>query len=239
MIEAKTAVREIAVRCPETLSVFDRHRIDYCCGGGDALSDAAARSGMALAELTRELEQVIANPPPAPTEERRDWNAARLSELTDHIVRKHHTFIKANLPDLSDTLDIVARVHGPNHGDVLAPLQEMLESLRGAIEEHLRKEEESLFPAVKELERGPGACSPQELPKLITDTVAEHETVGELLHSMRDRTSDYALPKDACPTFARLYRGLEALEGDVHHHIHLENNILFPRVLSRNSSARS
>jgi len=235
MIEAKTTVREIAARHPQTLEVFDRHGIDYCCGGAQPLAQAAAHSRVALADLVRELEEAVARPP-RQGEEQRDWSAASLSELADHIVSKHHTFMKARLPQLEEILTVVARVHGPAHGDVLQPLQQTFRLLRTDIEVHLDKEECRLFPALRRIEAqvAAGQSAPGgdgEAGQLVAETTAEHDRVGAALHEMRERTSDYAVPKDACPTYMRLYQWLQELEKDVHRHIHLENNILFPRLL--------
>ncbi|OFX13229.1 MAG: iron-sulfur cluster repair di-iron protein, partial [Armatimonadetes bacterium RBG_16_58_9] len=219
----------IAARYPQSLKVFERHGIDYCCGGHERLADAVARQNITLDRLVAELKDATSRPPQA-GEAQRDWTTATVQELIDHIVARHHTYLRAELPALDDIMAVVARVHGPAHGDVLRPLQGIFRVLKAEIEDHLRKEEEDLFPAIRRIGEGP-ASQDGKLRDLVEEVAGEHDRVGAALHEMRERTSDYALPTDACPTFARLYEGLNGLEKDVHQHIHLENNILFPRVV--------
>jgi len=234
MIDETATVREIAGRYPQSLKVFDRYGIDYCCGGLTPLADAAAGQKVALGKLAAELEEAISRPLQE-DEQQRDWSTASLRELSEHIVAKHHAYLAAELPALESVLATVARVHGPAHGDVLKPLQDKFQSLKAEIEDHVAKEEQSLFPALKQLEERAAAKAgsgsrDSELRDMLDNTMTEHEQVGAVLHGMRECTLDYNLPPDACPTFARLYIGLNALEKDVHQHIHLENNVLFPRA---------
>lgn len=237
MIKPETTVREVAVQYPQTLKVFEEHGIDYCCGGGDRLADAAAARGVELEALTCKLEEAISRPAPKEGPQR-NWASAGLTELADFILQTHHVFMKAQLPRLQEMAAMVVQAHGPRHGDVLVPLRERYLALKAEIEAHLRKEEEILFPFFKKLEahakdNGGKALLPEEnLEDLLAATVEEHETVGAALADMRSLTSDYELPEDACPTYGGLYHGLADMERDLHRHIHLENNILFPGALA-------
>lgn len=223
MFSAITTVREVVARYPQSLSVFERHGIDYCCGAGERLHAAAIRQGIDLSRLIEELEEAIARPP-QPGEQGRDWSSASLAELADHILHRHHTYMRTELPRLAGIMGTVARVHGPNHGDVLLPLAARYQALKQTLEAHLDAEERIVFPLIKQ---GP---SNGELRSRVEALKAEHEEAGETLAEMRRLTTDHALPEDACATFGMLYQGLEGMESDLHRHIHLENNILFPRA---------
>jgi len=214
------------VRYPRSLTLFEKYGIDYCCGGDATLSKAAEEKGVSLSNLLSELEELISAPPDPEAELEPDWSVASLGDLIDYIVSKHHLFMKQQLPRLGQMMEAVVVAHGNTHGDVLRPLRDRFLTLREAIEQHLRKEEEVLFPAVRQLSNGGG----HDLSVLIRETVQEHETVGSILHAMRELTSAYETPADACPTYHGLYRGLAAIERDLHRHIHLENNVLFPRA---------
>lgn len=227
MIDTTACVRDFAVKHPKTLRVFEKYGIDYCCGGGDALAKAAAENGVGLDALIGDLQEAI-NQPAAAEGPERDWTSATLAELADYIVAKHHTFMKAEVPRLDLYVQAVVQAHGPRHGDVLQPLQRNFQTLKTEVEAHLKSEEETGFPAIKRLN---GSAASEELAAWIRQTVSEHEALGALLAATRKLTSDYALPADACPTFQALYDGLQAVERDIHRHIHLENNILFPRAL--------
>ena len=236
MIEAGITVRELAVQYPQTLGVFDQYAIDYCCGGERRLQEAAEARGVSLAELLAELEAAIARPREMVEGEPEDWSGAALGALADHIERRHHAAMRAWLPETEATLATVARVHAAHHGEMLRPLAGLYATLRREVERHLVMEEQHLFPAIKQCE---GRCRTgaaattweEELREAIGTAVAEHEGVGAALQEIRLRTNGFSLPEDACPTFARLYRGLESIERDLHRHVHLENNLLFPRAL--------
>ncbi|HPD17333.1 MAG TPA: iron-sulfur cluster repair di-iron protein [Planctomycetota bacterium] len=236
-ITEDTPVRDIVVQYPQTRRVLERCGVDYCCGGAQPLRAAAAEAGLAPSELLGQLRQALAEPPPDAAAAR-DWAAAPLVELLGHIETRHHAFMKQQLPRLGALLAKVLQAHGPRHGRMLAELQEVFHALRDEIELHLMKEEQVLFPYLRRLEahaagRGPRPalpCASVEGP--IQQMQAEHDNAGAALARMRALTGGYAPPADACPTFRALYEGLAALEADLHEHIHLENNIVFPRALA-------
>jgi regulator of cell morphogenesis and NO signaling len=140
------------------------------------------------------------------------------------------------LPRLDNLLNTVIGAHGARHGDMLRALRTTFAGLRQEIEMHLMKEEQVLFPYIRQMEESvsrSGAVPPMHCGTVrnpVRQMEAEHENAGEALASMRSLTEDYTLPADACPTFAALYEGLQDMEADLHEHIHLENNILFPRA---------
>jgi regulator of cell morphogenesis and NO signaling len=235
VIDTHNTVREIVVRYPQTLKVFEKYRIDYCCGGGENLSSAAARRGVGLKELAGALEKAVRENPAEP-ESHRDWSSSSLEELIDHISRTHHEYLKRELPRLETILDAVMEAHSEKHGETLHPLKRQFSRMKSDILEHLNTEESHLFSRMKEETTGA-----QEKPQEVVDAHGneihgtikglkeDHQVLGGHLEELRNITLDYELPEDACPSFAALYEGLVNLESDLQKHVHLENNILFPR----------
>ncbi len=234
-IDKDTTVRDVVVEHPESREVLESLGIDYCCGGGHTLADAAATAGIELEVVLQAVEQRLVAAELPQAEPERFWTQASLTELVDHIERTHHVFMKSMLPRLDDLFTKVVRAHGEHHGAMLRPLQATFNALRDEIEMHLMKEEQVLFPYIRQMEESvaetgiapPMHCGTVQNP--IHQMEVEHENAGGALAKMRALTCDYALPDDACPTFSALFDGLREMEADLHQHIHLENNILFPR----------
>jgi regulator of cell morphogenesis and NO signaling len=228
-------VGDIVVEFPQIRTVLETLGIDYCCGGKIPLNKAAEQAGLSadkvLADLTQALEKTEQDD--ASVE---DWNATSLTELADHIEQTHHVFMKEQLPRLADLLNKTIRAHSERHGEMLNRLKHTYTSLKTDIEAHLGKEEQILFPLIRQMEafqqnKGPAPdmhCGSIANP--IRQMEHEHDVAGQFLTQMRRITSNYTLPDDACPTFMALFEGLDALEKDLHVHIHLENNILFPKA---------
>jgi regulator of cell morphogenesis and NO signaling len=229
-ITVTKTVRELAVEVPNATRVFEKLGIDYCCGGDRPLEEACASAGVDMDEVLRELEQGIDTSATIAT---RDWNAAPLAELVDHIVGKHHTYVKAEVPRLQTLIAKVVGVHGKNHPE-LEQVQVAFLALANELGAHLMKEEQILFPYVKQMASGSG-CGTScfgTVQNPIRVMMMEHDNAGEKLREMRRITSDYSIPADACTSYATLFRALVEFEQDLHQHIHLENNILFPRVVA-------
>lgn len=213
-------VGQIAATYPSAARVFHRYDIDFCCGGKRTLTEACRARGVDADAVAKELSEQR-GPSLIPWEER------SLRELVEHIVLVHHR----PLPGELDRLEVLARkvlaVHGPSHPEVpLAGVVDAIVALRADLLPHLHKEEEILFPWILA-----GHEPPPEGPIEVME--ADHEAVGALLAQARALTDDYRLPDGACATWTALWRGLEALEVDLHQHIHLENNVLHPRALAR------
>ena len=228
-----TPLAELAAASAAAVRILERHGLDYCCGGARPLKDAAREKGLDAAAILAEIEQAQAG---APAD--RDWRAAPLDELADHIVKTHHEYLKLNLPALSSRLAKVLEVHGAKDPARLRAMSETFGALRAELEEHLHKEEIILFPFIERCARAASQGLP--LPPAPFGTIAnpirvmerEHETAGAALARLRELTAGYTLPEWACDTARALWRGLEDLEQDLHMHIHLENNILFPRAIA-------
>ena len=160
-----------------------------------------------------------------------DWRTASLSALTNHIVDKHHTFMKRELPRLGEFMDKVLGAHGENHPE-LTEVASVFAALRLEIEGHLMKEEQVLFPMIQKMEitREVGSAHCGSVNNPIGVMEHEHDNAGEALRRLRVLTGDYTPPADGCPTYQALLAGLAAMERDLHEHIHKENNILHPRA---------
>ena len=217
-ITTNTTVADIAATLPSSVRVFQRHGIDFCCGGKTPLAVACEEHGIAFADLVAAIETSRRTP----QADERDWNAEPLSRLVDHIIATYHEPLREELPRLEAMAAKVARVHG-GRAPHLARFEGIVAELSSELRAHMRKEELVLFPAIC---AGGGPAAP------IAVMEEEHEHAGALLAELRDLTEGYAPPAWACQTFRALYQGLAELEATMHVHVHLENNILFPRALA-------
>jgi len=232
-------VREIAIENPDTVRVFESLGIDYCCGGHHSLKDACAAANTQVAEVLQRLATASAAASPVDTT---NWREATLEAITSHIVEKHHGFIKRETPRLLGLLEKVRSRHDQNHPELEA-IDRMFRAMTDELRTHMLKEEQMLFPHIQQLEAAAreGRLAPRPpfgtVANPIARMMAEHDNAGELLKQIRSATGGYTLPGGACPTYAALYRGLEDFEQDLHAHVHLENNILFPRAVGMERSA--
>ncbi|HYL37668.1 MAG TPA: iron-sulfur cluster repair di-iron protein [Bryobacteraceae bacterium] len=231
-LTTEKTVREIAIENPATVRVFESLGIDYCCGGRRPLSEACQHANV---PLERALE-LIAAAKSKPSSEG-EWTGDRLAALTDHIVTRHHSFTRQELTRLEVLVEKVCSRHGNSHAELLS-IQELLKAMSQELFAHMLKEEQVLFPYIERLECSADNGSPLpatcfgsvQMP--IARMLAEHDDAGELLSQIRKLAGDFHAPEDACPSYRGLYAGLEEFERDLHRHIHLENNILFPRAVA-------
>jgi len=228
-IDATTKVGDIAARIPASIEVFERYGVDFCCNGDRPLSETLAGTGASAGDILAEIERAVE----LDHEEERqyvDWLQEAPATLADHIVETHHAFLDREMPRVHRDLAKVISVHGPNHPE-LTELGRVYGQLQTELEDHLRKEEEQVFPRLREL--GPDDAPSAELLELLEQLETEHDGAGSALHAIRGITSNYQTPPDACFTFSTLYRELQALEADVHRHVHLENNVLIPGLRAK------
>ncbi|MDA1193900.1 MAG: iron-sulfur cluster repair di-iron protein [Planctomycetota bacterium] len=220
-ITRSTPVGHVATAAPLATRVFARHGIDYCCGGGIALEVACARQGIevdaVLAEIEAELEST--------NDDVAGWGDAPLDALIEHILRVYHRPLDEELPRLEAMAQKVHRVHGEKDPERLGGLSAAVSALKAELEPHMMKEEQILFPMIL-AGQGAMAGGPVHVMEI------EHEEAGALLRTIRELTNDFEVPAAACNTWRALWHGLADLERSLHEHIHLENNILFPRALS-------
>jgi regulator of cell morphogenesis and NO signaling len=227
-ITATKTIRELAVEIPNATRIFEKLGIDYCCGGSKSLEEACAGANVAIDDVLRALEQTTDVAAAVAT---RDWNTAPLGELVDHIVGKHHAYVKAEVPRLQALIAKVVGAHGKNHPE-LQQAQVAFSELASELAGHLMKEEQILFPYVKQMARGASgdACCFGTVQNPIRVMILEHDNAGAKLREIRQATNNYTLPQDACLSYSTLFTALTEFEHDLHQHIHLENNILFPRA---------
>jgi regulator of cell morphogenesis and NO signaling len=232
MIETAKTVREIALEQPTSIRIFERLGIDYCCGGRKPLTDACYERNLEITDVVAALESAAQTPAPAGT----DWQQASLRQLIDHIVATHHAYVMAELPRLATLADKVVNRHGDTQAH-LPVLKNLIAQLSEELIHHLGKEEHILFPYITKLEAA--QASGGELPQgcfgsvnhPITMMMREHDDAGGIFAEIEKLTDNFTAPVGACPTYMAFYLGLKEFEQDLHQHIHLENNILFPRAI--------
>jgi regulator of cell morphogenesis and NO signaling len=221
-----TTIAEIASTLPSSVRVFQRHHIDFCCGGKMPLAAACQAQGVAFAEIVDAIETSALVPEP----DSRDWSSEPLAALIDHIISTYHAPLRDELPRLEAMSSKVARVHG-GKAPHLTRLAAIVVEISADLQSHMQKEELVLFPAIRRME------THQLQPDLrlvapISMMEQEHDRAGALLSELHVMTDGYVPPPWACATFRALYQGLSELESAMHVHVHLENNILFPRALA-------
>tara|TARA_R110002096_G_scaffold16898_14_gene58200 strand:+ start:42889 stop:43551 length:663 start_codon:yes stop_codon:yes gene_type:complete len=218
MITANQTLGHVATIQPASVHVFLRHGLDFCCGGGQTLSDACVDAGLEAKTIIAEIAAEIA----PPSSER--WDTKPLPELVDFIIQHFHEPLRVDLPALVEAAKKIERVHAkkPSCPKGLAA---HLEQVTAEVLQHLAKEEQVLFPAVLSGSRG----SQVQMP--IRVMMQEHDDHGANLRRSRELADQFVAPPEACATWRALYAGLEKLERELMEHIHLENNVLFPRAL--------
>ena len=224
-ITESTTVAEIASALPSSVKLFQQHGIDFCCGGKTPLAVACEQQGLSFADISRALEATAAAPRP----DARDWSREPIPALIDHIIAAYHDPLREELPRLESMAGRVARVHG-TRGSYLTRLEAVVAELSSELLSHMVKEEQMLFPTIRRLDAGQAAM-PIAAPVQVMED--EHDHAGALLAELRRLTNGYSAPEWACGTFRALYTGLAELESEMHVHVHLENNVLFPRALAR------
>lgn len=236
-IRKDTTVGELVVLHPRLRHPLETLGLDYCCGGKIQLGAAVESAGLEWTAVLATLKEALASGSDGQGDT--DWNNAPLGQLADHILEKHHTYMKEQLPRLDRLLSKVQKAHEAQHGDMLGNLRRVFDALRFELENHLMKEEQILFPAIKGIDAFVSGTGDRpvvhcgSIANPIRQMEHEHDSAGNALAEMRQLTGTYQLPSDACQSFAALYDGLKAMEADLHEHIHLENNILFPKSIDR------
>jgi len=233
-------VGEIVAEDYRAATVFKNHGLDFCCGGGKKLSEACEKKGISLAEVLKELESLSDSP-----SRQNNYNEWSLGFLIDYIVHNHHSYVRSKLPEIKSYAKKVARVHG-NTYPVLYTMLELFLKLENELLSHLEKEEDILFPYVKKLEASkleearehikPGC---ETAAKCIAMMEEEHELAGSVLDRMSEISNEFTPPEGACKTFTVYFLNLREFQEDLHLHVHLENNILFPKAMKLERENRS
>lgn len=221
-------IGNIATEFPKSKDLFKEYRIDFCCGGERPLIEAIEEQHLDEVEVVGKLNSLyesFANE----QDSEKNWQAAPLSSLTEHIVNTHHAYLWSELPKISKLSTTILRVHGGSHPE-LSRVHKLFHTLKMELELHLAKEEELQYPAIKKFETSGSSDDLKEAVRVIRELQDEHTGAGNILKELRTITNDFTAPEDGCETYEMTYKKLEELESDVFQHIHLESNILFPRL---------
>jgi regulator of cell morphogenesis and NO signaling len=227
----KETIGQIAVKDLRKAEVFKKYGIDFCCGGKKTVREVCREKGIDATKVEQELQQVN-------NENKTDNNAYNeweLDFLADYIVNTHHRYVRKYLPELRGYALKVAQVHGNRHPELLE-IQKLVETINEELTEHMVNEEKVLFAYVKKIVNARNNNLPldkegRNLASLIDELEQEHDHVGRCLDKIRALSNDYAIPDDACASYKLLFKMIQEFEDDLHIHIHLENNILFPKAV--------
>ncbi len=225
-ISPENTVAQIVTQDISKADVFKKHNIDFCCGGGRSLREVCSKKDISVEDLIQELlAEKDKNTP------KTDFNSWNLDFLIDYIVQVHHKYVLESIPILQQYSTKVARVHGAGHPEVVK-VHELLNELLPELSNHLLKEEQVLFPYIQQLLNEDRDMKPAfgTIRNPISVMHQDHDEAGEILRRIRSLTNDYNPPEHACNTFKALYHKLEEFEADLHIHVHIENNILFPKA---------
>jgi regulator of cell morphogenesis and NO signaling len=228
----ETTVRSIVTEDFRSAAIFEKYSIDFCCHGNVPLEEACKEQGIAVEQVRAELAAL-------PIEARADkdsYDSWGLDKLVEYIINTHHAYVKSAIPTLLAHTDKIAMVHGGRHGELLT-IRDIFRNVAEEMSQHMMKEELMLFPYIKSLARSAQDGQAfhkapfQSIRNPIAMMEAEHVSAGNGTETIRAQSMGYTLPSDACTTYRVTYQELESFALDLHKHVHLENNILFPRAI--------
>lgn len=217
-------VGDIVAKDYRNADVFEKYGIDFCCGGNVTVADACRQNGVDQEKLRRDLQEIAGQP----ADQAQNYAAMDLPALADHIVNTHHVYLKENTPAIAAYADKIAQVHGDRHPEVIE-IAAIFHKIAADMALHLQNEEEVLFPAIKRLVQEQGT-DPEGLQEVLEALTHDHDEIGAAIHEIRRLADNYKVPGDVCNTFLVTYQKLKEFEDDLHKHVHLENNILFPKA---------
>lgn len=220
----------------KTADIFKKYHIDFCCGGGVSLNNICETKQLDLNKIVNELENIMK----IDQVDTVDYDSWELDKLANHILDKHHTYIREASPTLNPYLLKLRKVHGENHPELIK-IQELFFKLSSDLDNHLLKEENILFPYILKLYKASLEKDSNKgeffgtIKNPITCMKSEHDTAGDEIKEIRFLTNNYTVPADGCNTYRVAFKKLEEFEADLFTHIHLENNILFPKAIELES----
>lgn len=238
-LSENTKVKEVAVSNSNARKILEQAGVDYCCGGDRSLRDACTQSDASLDEIMERLRS--ADEPLSQKDA--EWTLAPLHELTRHIVNRHHAYVRDAIQRIEPLLQKVREKHGQRHPEIIE-IEALFSQTAEEMIAHMQKEEQVLFPYINGLALSVAEKRAIEPPFFrtvrnpIRTMMKEHDSAGELTKQIRRESSGYTAPADACASFQALYRELGEFEADLHEHVHLENNILFPRAIELEAAPR-
>jgi regulator of cell morphogenesis and NO signaling len=220
-------IAEMVTHNPKTAIVFKKYQIDYCCNGKKLFKEVCKELNLSPGKITKEIQEL--NEQPVASLRVQDWS---LEMLCNYITNNHHTYVKKASEEIKILLDKVSRSHGEKHQE-LFEIRNTFKELCTELKHHIHKEEEVLFPAIKLMESGEqrgfhfgSVRNPVSMMEI------EHDEAGEMLQYIRKVSNDFKVPVNACTSYKVVMHLLEEFEDDLHHHMHLENNILFPKAIA-------
>jgi regulator of cell morphogenesis and NO signaling len=225
-------VKDIALSNPAARQILEDAGVDYCCGGGKSLHEACLHADVPAEEILNRLRENSKHVSP----DEANWTSAPLGDLTRHIRERHHRYVREAIARVQALLDNVEPKHGKSHSEI-ADIRRLFTEVGREMIMHMQKEEQILFSLIVGLEKVTNAHSSVEPPFFQTvrnpihAMMKEHDAAGELVRQIRKASSEYTAPTDACTSYKALYQDLREFEADLHQHVHLENNILFPRAV--------
>lgn len=222
------SIGEIVSIMPKASEVFKKYNIDFCCGGNRPLAQAIRAQNLDEEEVMKNLDVAYKETKKLTNE--LDFRRLSHSQLIEYIINTHHVYVKRVLPEISEFATKILKVHGPNHTD-LFKVHKLFHMLKTELEQHLIKEEEILFPMIKEYDAQTSKEQLEKIHEVMKETEDEHDTAGDVLKEIRKITDGYKIPEDGCSTYRVTYDKLQELEADLFQHIHLENNILFKQFM--------
>jgi regulator of cell morphogenesis and NO signaling len=229
IINENQSLGEIVSIFPGAAEIFNRYKIDYCCGGHDTLAGALDKMAIdydtIVEELNNKYEKFIKS-----NSEYKDWRKEKPSILIKHLVQTHHEFTKKQLREIDILLFKVLKVHFQHHSEELLKVHKLFGTLKIELEEHLIKEEEHLFPLIEKFEITKDDSVLSEIYQVIKDTESEHDAAGNIIKELEKITRDFNAPEGACASFILAYTKIHDLEKDLFIHIYLENSVLFPMI---------
>jgi len=220
------SIGEIVTQDFRAAEIFKNAGIDFCCGGNQSLEHACMEKNIDTTLLKNELAK-LENTTVNALHNFNEWN---LDFLCDYIVNTHHKTVLKLLPQLTVYTQKIAQVHGPHHYELIA-IANLFAKINEELLQHLRNEEEVLFPAIKELLKSNSQEAKATIISEITRMKGEHEFAGEAMDKINVLSDNYSIPADGCNTYQVTYKLLEQFEDDLHIHVHLENNILYPKAM--------
>lgn len=220
-------VGEIVAIVPKAGEIFKQYHIDFCCGGDRPLAQVIKEQNLNSDEVLGKLNEAYREAEEA--KNHKDFTSMSMTELADYIENTHHVFTKHILPELSEYTYKILRAHGARHNE-LFKVHKLFHDLKTDLDQHLLKEEELLFPLVRDYESSPSQEKLKRIMQTMSETEDEHVSAGNILKELRRLTEDYKIPSDACQTLVKTYERMQELESDLFQHIHLENNILFKNI---------
>lgn len=231
-LNAQMTVGQLVADRPARSRVFESHSIDYCCGGKRTLDEACREKGVDPAAVLAALEAIGAEP----DDDGVNPSDMTMTELADHIEQTHHVYLRKELPRLTELTKKVAAAHGDKYS-WLEDVKHTYADLVAELEPHMQKEEQILFPMIRELERQGGGYG-GSVGSPIAVMEHEHDNAGAALLRLRELTNGFTPPPDACNSFRAMLDGLATLEVNTHEHIHKENNVLFVRAAEAEARLR-